>query len=191
MRGEYGGTPKRKAASTELPPRARRIHLVWPKCGGDAGTTSACAENTRSLTLLARNGMNYLRVRGEYASCSAASRTFWELPPRARRIRGAFYRNIRVPGTTSACAENTLRLALLAGVGGNYLRVRGEYWCAVRPPSHQAELPPRARRIPHCRFTRRFNRGTTSACAENTKMRLEGVTDAGNYLRVRGEYHTM
>ena len=30
--------------------------------------------------------------------------------------------------------------------------------------------------------------GTTSACAENTRWWVEYEHDAGNYLRVRGEY---
>ena len=31
-------------------------------------------------------------------------------------------------------------------------------------------------------------RGTTSACAENTKLKCSTRESAGNYLRVRGEY---
>ena len=30
--------------------------------------------------------------------------------------------------------------------------------------------------------------GTTSACAENTLVKQQGLSLAGNYLRVRGEY---
>ena len=50
---------------------------------------------------------NYLRVRGEYRY-------------HATKIRGG-------PGTTSACAENTLRTIVNRRARGNYLRVRGEY----------------------------------------------------------------
>ena len=50
-------------------------------------------------------------------------------------------------GTTSACAENTVRQHRLPSLSWNYLRVRGEYThiFSVRNPS--GELPPRARRI--------------------------------------------
>ena len=46
VRGEYGGACHLAFDESELPPRARRIHLVTfikPNLGG---TTSACAENT-------------------------------------------------------------------------------------------------------------------------------------------------
>ena len=50
------------------------------------------------------------------------------------------------------------------------------------------ELPPRARRILAEDCFRKFAEGTTSACAENTKLINIGSLDHGNYLRVRGEY---
>ena len=50
---------------------------------------------------------------------------------------------------------------------GNYLRVRGEY------------ESPAAFAIPV---------GTTSACAENTRVDAVKIRNFGNYLRVRGEY---
>ena len=71
-----------------------------------------------------------------------------------------------------------------------------------------SELPPRARRIPGAVDAGAAERGTTSACAENTGSRggltfylgttsacaentvipAEHFFGAGNYLRVRGEY---
>ena len=50
------------------------------------------------------------------------------------------------------------------------------------------ELPPRARRIPSCKSWGRPNRGTTSACAENTQKPGKPLASLRNYLRVRGEY---
>ena len=50
-------------------------------------------------------------------------------------------------GTTSACAENTFPDRGLAGIHGNYLRVRGEYRLMPDGFSKVQELPPRARRI--------------------------------------------
>ena len=68
VRGEYpfdwaiGRTP------WELPPRARRIHYELDVAELRNGTTSACAENTRSCHRIQYWCRNYLRVRGEYSS---------------------------------------------------------------------------------------------------------------------------
>ena len=70
----------------ELPPRARRIHIVGHRVGTATGTTSACAENTfRGVNEILGVG-NYLRVRGEYDNMFNAAKVVAELPPRARRI---------------------------------------------------------------------------------------------------------
>ena len=50
------------------------------------------------------------------------------------------------------------------------------------------ELPPRARRILERAILDALTGGTTSACAENTRVDAVKVCDFGNYLRVRGEY---
>ena len=71
-----------------------------------------------------------------------------ELPPRARRIQIRSPRRATIPGTTSACAENTYQNAA--------------------HPEDEEELPPRARRIPKPRCSNNAVQGTTSACAENT-----------------------
>ena len=72
------------------------------------GTTSACAENTPAIPLIARYHWNYLRVRGEYAMEAIHATLDEELPPRARRIHAFFTPDPHTLGTTSACAENTL-----------------------------------------------------------------------------------
>ena len=71
---------------------------------------------------------------------------------------------------------------------GNYLRVRGEYTTWREDLSAGLELPPRARRILRDGQRDLENRGTTSACAENTTCILFTPHPARNYLRVRGEY---
>ena len=112
------------------------------------GTTSACAENT-SENRRPRGGFrNYLRVRGEYVLSPTPVACWWELPPRARRIRRALSMACSRIGTTSACAENTAGAAAGPPAGWNYLRVRGEYRGRHLRPLEQPELPPRARRIP-------------------------------------------
>ena len=108
MRGEYAKLAFIEMIAWELPPRARRIHIVSSTDAGYGGTTSACAENTFRLLRGPSGYWNYLRVRGEYLSRKPSSRIAWELPPRARRIRDGVYAGLKEGGTTSACAENTL-----------------------------------------------------------------------------------
>ena len=91
-------------------------------------------------------------------------------------------------GTTSACAENTTPMTTGGPHGRNYLRVRGEYPSKVPRSAAAMELPPRARRIRTAQMGFLRARGTTSACAENTKRSLEPTSSRRNYLRVRGEY---
>ena len=91
-------------------------------------------------------------------------------------------------GTTSACAENTAFLGVGWWVGGNYLRVRGEYSSPAQPTYTTWELPPRARRILALNINESNKIGTTSACAENTGLTLTRFSPLRNYLRVRGEY---
>ena len=153
------------------------------------GTTSACAENTRYGNDLTTMWGNYLRVRGEYLSATVPAEAFDELPPRARRILGPGRGRRRTLGTTSACAENTPGAASRSCAIWNYLRVRGEYpfdWAIGRTPW---ELPPRARRIRFIIILAFPFRGTTSACAENTRSCHRIQYWCRNYLRVRGEYH--
>ena len=73
-------------------------------------------------------------------------------------------------GTTSACAENTRVAVRTNAIYRNYLRVRGEYLWRDGKIKHDGELPPRARRIPHTRHSPGAAIGTTSACAENTRL---------------------
>ena len=133
---------------------------------------------------------NYLRVRGEYGKIGGKWCMNTELPPRARRIRRSVPAPTKSPGTTSACAENTLRPKPISHFSWNYLRVRGEYndrWSIQYSP---VELPPRARRIAAEKAVQAAREGTTSACAENTHGRRAAPPGGWNYLRVRGEYHT-
>ena len=111
-----------------------------------------------------------------------------ELPPRARRIRLPYWNLPDLPGTTSACAENTAERAPNPNQKWNYLRVRGEYLIRGSSHQHPTELPPRARRIRISSVMGCVNCGTTSACAENTVGGCLGLGQFRNYLRVRGEY---
>ena len=127
VRGEYSARKIQDAETAELPPRARRILQGVKYRHDNIGTTSACAENTHANRRWGLKTWNYLRVRGEYFGGVNAISISWELPPRARRIRGRTQVGTVFPV--------------------NYLRVRGEYRVSrvgVGPPR---ELPPRARRI--------------------------------------------
>ena len=86
VRGEYNGNPQPRRRTTELPPRARRIRAHGTIRDRTDGTTSACAENTTTVTPCSCPKWNYLRVRGEYDCFKEAICTTSELPPRARRI---------------------------------------------------------------------------------------------------------
>ena len=170
VRGEYCCWLRIISLLRELPPRARRIR----KCASTAvrmtGTTSACAENTYPDQCFSSHTRNYLRVRGEYCGLLVLSGISWELPPRARRIPHDAFLSFLENGTTSACAENTAYQEYTAAKNGNYLRVRGEYIWAVAATAGVVELPPRARRIRDYEVQIWANGGTTSACAENTRM---------------------
>ena len=87
VRGEYLLMIAHIRANLELPPRARRIHIVLLLVAYGVGTTSACAENTCTDDMQQYSQWNYLRVRGEYGIFLA--------------------RVVFIHGTTSACAENT------------------------------------------------------------------------------------
>ena len=131
---------------------------------------------------------NYLRVRGEYCPRFGHGTLLWELPPRARRIRYGDTGPLLALRTTSACAENTGENATERLAERNYLRVRGEYGKPISRGEVSMELPPRARRIQFGPFAGRDHMGTTSACAENTKLSYSDMGEIRNYLRVRGEY---
>ena len=152
------------------------------------GTTSACAENTDPGLGRMPGSWNYLRVRGEYYHGSGGFIEGAELPPRARRIPMCSRNEVGRYGTTSACAENTRPTSVFRRFIWNYLRVRGEYAWACSVFCIAWELPPRARRIHYFQSDREGVLGTTSACAENTKIMPMVKTNTGNYLRVRGEY---
>ena len=188
VRGEYNSPHAKYWSMRELPPRARRILPYEPTSKNPHGTTSACAENTRSLTANRAMSWNYLRVRGEYAVPASEPLIPRELPPRARRIHTNLPAYTEQIGTTSACAENTIPGGLVSGGQVNYLRVRGEYRSSGLSGVWIEELPPRARRILGGASSLTPDDGTTSACAENTESLLSAVRAVWNYLRVRGEY---
>ena len=108
VRGEYYQYKQRHMGEGELPPRARRILTSSDRSKTHGGTTSACAENTEANKQMYDQFGNYLRVRGEYTVQIKTAGTKRELPPRARRIPGRPHLQHRIPGTTSAHAENTI-----------------------------------------------------------------------------------
>ena len=168
VRGEYSKSLLYKSALSELPPRARRIHIFVRTAVEIRGTTSACAENTKEGREFDGVLGNYLRVRGEYSSSPVFPRNPTELPPRARRILANETASLPNAGTTSACAENTTTNADHKTTPRNYLRVRGEYFGHHARCPLRGELPPRARRIPIGNVIQKVRERTTSACAENT-----------------------
>ena len=86
-------------------------------------------------------------MRGEYATAELLGGNYEELPPHARRIPPSRVGDHGRIGTTSACAENTLKTHTEWVPLGNYLRMRGEYVGKERIHEVILELPPHARRI--------------------------------------------
>ena len=127
VRGEYVVVWLGWGFRWELPPRARRIHRCYVGPRMILGTTSACAENTKTPISSPFPKGNYLRVRGEYLRNDYMNLEQKELPPRARRIRRTPPQARSLIGTTSACAENTSTPLPCEPEKRNYLRVRGEY----------------------------------------------------------------
>ena len=144
--------------------------MATPPIDG-GGTTSAHAENTIKRCRIGGCWRNYLRARGEYLQIQHRIIERLELPPRTRRIPALRRAPMRSTGTTSAHAENTDSCLLCGGVGGNYLRARGEYLHDSGSAIFSQELPPRTRRIPARFGVGDFFPGTTSAHAENTAHR--------------------
>ena len=168
-RGEYNSDGIKDRSSLELPPRTRRIpRSVWPMVT-TGGTTSAHAENTHVRVKYSDFPRNYLRARGEYFFQGWGAHNPPELPPRTRRIP-----------FKKCFPDPKIR---------NYLRARGEYGHRPGYRGSPMELPPRTRRIRIPARGYGKNRGTTSAHAENTRLRTPGTHIWGNYLRARGEYH--
>ena len=188
MRGEYYPTMTSGQIPTELPPHARRILTTLDNESALLGTTSACAENTSDHDLRSLNRGNYLRMRGEYHLMEYRKALLSELPPHARRIHRCYAGDRMILGTTSACAENTDSINTMPVIGGNYLRMRGEYGVFITQGKLSLELPPHARRILALDQITRKNQGTTSACAENTSTYATPGAPTRNYLRMRGEY---
>ena len=148
MRGEYRLFAGVFIFVSELPPHARRIPSAWACRSSIGGTTSACAENTTCIAVALAPHRNYLRMRGEYGGLGSPRLESEELPPHARRIPRPHTQRLVVPGTTSACAENTRSENHRHQCARNYLRVRGEYTITFFQTFTSLELPPRARRIP-------------------------------------------
>ena len=107
-RGEYFVGGFDLFEQQELPPRTRRIPLVFGFAYFEQGTTSAHAENTRRVSARPPHYWNYLRARGEYCEGQSRHAVHPELPPRTRRILFSPIHTSIALGTTSAHAENTL-----------------------------------------------------------------------------------
>ena len=127
-------------------------------------------------------------MRGEYHKSKDDEEKQGELPPHARRIHFGHAVLFECLGTTSACAENTFCRLPPPFFGGNYLRMRGEYFVTLATGVGLWELPPHARRIHVQKRGDFLVCGTTSACAENTVLHHITSFSSRNYLRMRGEY---
>ena len=156
----HGGSPPRV--------RSRRQQLMHGV--GDAGITSACAEQTRPRRTTRCPTWDHLRVCGADYGVNARSIAVSGSPPRVRsrpfpRTEATACRRI-----TSACAEQTSCLTVIGQVQGDHLRVCGadsRYFDVIEQGQGS---PPRVRsRLDH-RGHSGLDGRITSACAEQTTV---------------------
>ena len=168
------------------PPRVRSRLRTGYKASRRVGITSACAEQTVPDEVNVDANQDHLRVCG--ADNSRVSRGVSNLgsPPRvrSRRHRRTFWPPL--PGITSACAEQTVALALEPAFVGDHLRVCGADRVNLPVGFPPSGSPPRVRSrlgdFKHSDIAVRI----TSACAEQTEYTALKTRIDRDHLRVCG-----
>ena len=168
------------------PPRVRSRLRTGYKASRRVGITSACAEQTVPDEVNVDANQDHLRVCG--ADNSRVSRGVSNLgsPPRvrSRRHRRTFWPPL--PGITSACAEQTVALALEPAFVGDHLRVCGADDLGGPVAALKQGSPPRVRSRLATRPQEDRQGGITSACAEQTGLSQTGSPGCPDHLRVCG-----
>ena len=167
-------------------PRARRRRSVQSWLDNYGRSISACAEETwRSErgTLLPRVD---LRVCGGDEPPEAFRAFVKGRSPRARRRRLRDGRGMVLPGSISACAEETRRCSCCTVTGRVDLRVRGGDEDVGRIKDATCGRSPRARRRRGSAVDHGELAGSISACAEETRHHDSADDGVKVDLRVRG-----
>ena len=178
-----------RAAAVSLagsPPRVRSRQQCKIDGCDRPGITSACAEQTSSISPLRPRPGDHLRVCGADVVASRVYRSGRGSPPRVRSRRGATVPRPRLCGITSACAEQTKAFCKRPRGTWDHLRVCGADFSRQYLRTVWTGSPPRVRsRLMSSGFmVSPF--GITSACAEQTTIRRMTGGNCTDHLRVCG-----
>ena len=139
--GEMRKTKLYQSCHASRPRSCRRSHRR-------RGITSACAEQTNGSTTDAPRRRDHLRVCG--ADLVESRRKVMNLgsPPRVRSRRAHRHESGGHAGITSACAEQTGRVACGPSCNGDHLRVCGADVSKTGSTNYSEGSPPRVRSRP-------------------------------------------
>ena len=168
------------------PPRVRSRHLRVLLRTDPAGITSACAEQTAIGDTAKPKSEDHLRVCGADLRKNQP-RTIWiGSPPRVRSRRHGRPAIVRLPGITSACAEQTRAPWEGRGRTRGHRRVCGADATTICAPDVVTGSPPRVRSRLPARDVEIIAKRITSACAEQTLSFCCCAACRGDHLRVCG-----
>ena len=168
------------------PPRVRSRLTLYAADNQQIGITSACAEQT-ILTIRWTNWTwDHLRVCGADAHNIPSEARGEGSPPRVRSRLDSKRRGNVAQGITSACAEQTSQGRAPTPPAWDHLRVCGADDTGGDRPSIYVGSPPRVRSRRTGRIARNLMPGITSACAEQTSVRIAASRSRRDHLRVCG-----
>ncbi len=167
-------------------PRARRRRLQGSEHPEQRRSISACAEETAWIRLCGVVRQVDLRVRGGDTAPARGDADVVGRSPRARRRQAPDGLTGLLMGSISACAEETTKDIHQQAANEVDLRVRGGDGGVERNVASATGRSPRARRRPQVLEADGIDRGSISACAEETeRWRLAQQLPRVD-LRVRG-----
>ena len=168
------------------PPRVRSRRRVGRGPVRAVGITSACAEQTEPVDADVLHGGDHLRVCGADCLTNSFSITVEGSPPRVRSRQLHSTRLVGGVGITSACAEQTSRMATFRPWSTDHLRVCGADPTLDTAVATSSGSPPRVRSRPAVEPSVTEPGGITSACAEQTSGPQERQRRQRDHLRVCG-----
>ena len=168
------------------PPRVRSRRDDAAHDGRHGGITSACAEQTVLFRTSFQSSWDHLRVCGADLNGMASIIGGGGSPPRVRSRLGV-HDGPHVPaGITSACAEQTQSWSASLYLLQDHLRVCGADRAFSMCERSLAGSPPRVRSRLAVDAEPGVQRRITSACAEQTWLRLSRACLSRDHLRVCG-----
>ena len=168
------------------PPRVRSRPAWRVPARLAGGITSACAEQTPTMSRVTVLVWDHLRVCGADAWLIPRSVPNTGSPPRVRSRRFNVGIHIIDHGITSACAEQTITHSQCPAAGRDHLRVCGADCEVAAALVAIWGSPPRVRSRLILHVQRPVAFGITSACAEQTARGAGYWRGNGDHLRVCG-----